>query len=55
MNKLFRSFVITLTMLFLLSPICFGATPELKKQIKKSPQAIADFKIMPTFATANQK
>ncbi len=35
MNKLFRSFVITLTMLFLLSPICFGATPELKKQIKK--------------------
>lgn len=35
MNKLFKSFVIILTMLFLLSPICFGATPELKKQIKK--------------------
>lgn len=34
MNKLFKSFVIILTMLFLLSPICFGATPELKKQIK---------------------
>ena len=27
MNKLFKSFVI--------APICFGATPELKKQIKK--------------------
>lgn len=35
MNKLFKSFVIVVTMLFLLSPICFGATPELKKQIKK--------------------
>lgn len=35
MNKLFKSFVIILTMLFLLSPICFGATPELKKKIKK--------------------
>lgn len=35
MNKLFKSFVIILTILFLLSPICFGATPELKKQIKK--------------------
>lgn len=35
LNKLFKSFVIILTMLFLLSPICFGATPELKKQIKK--------------------
>lgn len=34
MNKLFKSFVIILTMLFLLSPICLGATPELKKQIK---------------------
>ena len=32
MNKLFKSFVIVVTMLFLLSPICFGATPELKKQ-----------------------
>ena len=28
---------------------------NLKKQIKKSPQAIADFKIMPTFATAKRK
>lgn len=35
MNKLFKSFVIVVTMLFLLSPICFGTTPELKKQIKK--------------------
>ena len=35
MNKLFKSFVIIVTMLFLLSPICFGTTPELKKQIKK--------------------
>ena len=35
MNKLFKSFVIVVTMLFLLSPICLGATPELKKQIKK--------------------
>ena len=35
MNKLFKSFVIVVTMLFLLSPICFGATPELTKQIKK--------------------
>ncbi|OUN54788.1 hypothetical protein B5G17_09690 [Bacteroides uniformis] len=28
---------------------------NLKKQIKKPPQAIADFKIMPTFATAKRK
>jgi hypothetical protein len=28
---------------------------NLKKQIKKSPQAIADFKIMSTFATAKRK
>ena len=28
---------------------------NLKKQIKKSPQAIADFKIMPTFALAKRK
>lgn len=35
MNKLFKSSVIVVTMLFLLSPICFGTTPELKKQIKK--------------------
>ena len=35
MNKLFKSFVIVVTMLFLLPPICFGTTPELKKQIKK--------------------
>ena len=35
MNKLFKSFVIVVTMLFLLSPICFGTTPELKKQLKK--------------------
>ncbi|RGL17708.1 hypothetical protein DW940_09685 [Bacteroides uniformis] len=30
-------------------------TENLKKQIKKSPQAIADFKKMSTFATAKQK
>ena len=35
LNKLFKSFVIVVTMLFLLSPVSFGATPELKKQIKK--------------------
>lgn len=35
MNKISKSFVIMITILFLLSPICFGATPELKKQIKK--------------------
>ena len=35
MNKLFKSFVIVVTMLFLLSPVSFGATSELKKQIKK--------------------
>ena len=29
-------------------------TENLKKQIKKSPQAIADFKKMSTFATAKQ-
>lgn len=34
MKKLFRSFVVVITMLFLLSPICFGAD-DLKKQIKK--------------------
>lgn len=35
LNKLFKSFVIVVTMLFLLFPVSFGATPELKKQIKK--------------------
>lgn len=35
MNKISKSFVIMITILFLLSPICFGATPEIKKQIKK--------------------
>ena len=35
MNKLFKSFVIVVTMLFLLSHICFGTTPEQKKKIKK--------------------
>ena len=34
MNKLLKSLVITIIMLFLLSPICFGETPDLKKQIK---------------------
>ena len=35
MNKISKSFVIMITILFLLKPIGFGATPELKKQIKK--------------------
>ena len=35
MNKISKSFVIMITILFLLSPLCFGATPELKKQRKK--------------------
>lgn len=34
MKKLFKSFVVIITMLFLLSPVCFGAD-DLKKQIKK--------------------
>lgn len=36
MNKLFKSFVIIFTMLFFVSPLCFGVeTPNLKEQIKK--------------------
>ena len=35
MNKLFKSFVIFITMLFLLSTVCFGSTTELKNQVKK--------------------
>lgn len=34
MKKLLRSFVISITILFLLCPICFGAV-DLKEQIKK--------------------
>jgi hypothetical protein len=33
-KKLLRSFVIVIAILFLLSPICFGAV-DLKEQIKK--------------------
>ncbi len=36
LNKLFKSFVIILTILFFISPICFGVeTPNIKEQIKK--------------------
>lgn len=34
MKKLLRSFVLAIIVLFLLSPICFGAV-DLKEQIKK--------------------
>ena len=54
MNKLFKSFVIVVTMLFLLSPICFGATPELKKQIKKENLAL-DENIVLRYGTATEK
>ena len=35
LKKLFKSFVIILTLLFLISPICFGADTDFKKQVKK--------------------
>lgn len=35
LKKLFKSFVIILTLLFLISPICLGSDTDFKKQVKK--------------------
>ena len=40
LKKILKSFVVTLTILFLLSPICFCAdNVDLKEQVKKGRQA----------------